>query len=534
MNSALKNKVKRWVDYAKANRANGLVLELAESIIELAKQQNPLSFFVPNGAIEKLISSVGSNDRKWIFVLPAANSVGKSAAVINILGNIIWGPQSRWFEKERFSIWGHPKVFWYMSEHDLLKQFVCGIDSNSPSEIRKWFPQRRYEFKKASRDFYSELTTDTGWQGSFKTYDQDVKQFEAAKIGVAVFDEPPPELIFNAVLARLTMGGIILMPMTPLTHSAWTLDRLVNKATQESDVYVLYAGIEENCRQHGVRGILEHEQIERIVSQYDPDEVEARAHGKYAHLSGLVYKMLHPDLHRHSEDPGSFGQDKHRIYCICDPHDAKPPLLGWAAVDQFGHGKFVYEFPNAELGHKPFHQIKNWGMTTEEVCQEIKEIEKGFGWDPKHITRVMDPNFGNKHEATWGRTVKEQFAFYGRQIEWPLRFNTKVNDGIAAGHRAVRDLLTPNADGIARLKFGMQCQNIWYDMTHYQYDPRTGKSLERHGEGEKVAMRYKDGADLVRYLAMFLRAKKVEPEEEEELTWFEQVYPQYAPKKRRH
>lgn len=266
-----------------------------------------------------------------------------------------------------------------------------------------------------------------------------------------------------------------------------------------------------------------------------PDEKEARAHGKYTHLKGVVYKSIHPSNHRHTIDPGKFQQSEHKIYCICDPHDAKPPLIGWGAVDKYAHAKLIYEFPNLDLGYKPFHQIKNWSLTTEQVCQQIKEIEQSFGWDPQKITRVMDPNFAQKREAEHGRTVKEQFSYYGRKIDWPMLFSTKVNDGLEAGHRIVRDWLAPNADGIVRLKIAMDCTNIWHDMTHYAYDPRQGRALERHGEGERVELRFKDGADIIRYWMMFMNMKPAQEEKEETevLEWYEEIEQYNHPRKRR-
>ncbi len=491
------------------------IIKLAQNELAYQQKENPLRFFEPNGAIEKLITEVGSNDKKWIFVLPAANSVGKSAASINILGNIIWGSQSEWFQGKRFSKWTFPKKFWYMSEKDTLKNFVCGIDESTESEISKWFPRGRYSVQKAGYEYFSQLTTDNLWSGMFKSYDQEVKQFESDKIGVAIFDEPPPESIFNAVLARLTMGGIILMPMTPLTNSAWTLDRLVNNASQESDIFVLYADIEENCRTHGIRGRLEHSQIERIISFYDPEELDARAHGKFTHLSGLVYKNIHPATHRHSFTPDHFKQSEFQIFNVVDPHDARPPFVGWFAVDKYKNAWGIDEYPN-----EMFHLIRSFNLTTPEICKIIKEREIANGWDGKKITRIMDPNFGNKPIQAVGKTTAEYFAACGRDIDYSLWYNTSVNDDLFAGHRMVRDWLSVNADGETRFKIAENCQNIWYQLTHYSRNERKGRALEIHGPGENVSEKFKDGADVVRYFFMAMRPPKKEEATQTKKPWY--------------
>lgn len=475
------------------------LLEVAE---EQALELNPAQGFIPNGKIEELIHAIGHDEKKWIFVLPAANSLGKTAASIATLVNVIWGPQNEWFSGPRFEAWPYPKKFWYISEQSTLKDLVCGTDLKSESEISKWFPKGKYSFAKAGYEYFSRLTTDNGWVGTFKTFDMDPKKFESDKIGIAIFDEPPPEPIMNSVLARLTLGGIIIMPMTPLYSAAWVLDRFVDKATEDSHIFVLYGGIEDNCKQHGVRGRLDHEQIMRIVAEYDVDEREAREHGTFMHLIGLVYKGLHPSLHRHALEPEEFtntGENpKYRIYCVMDPHDAKPPMIGWFAVDQWENAWAIDEFPNRPE-YPPFHQIKNFSLTTEDICRIIMDREREHGWDPKLIVRVMDPNFGAKKQQSVGLTVQQHVYRIGKKLGYPLRFTTNVLDDLVAGHKTVRDFLKVTPDNTVRFRVGMRCENIWYQLTHYARRPIDARRQEIDGPTERVAMKFKDGADVVRY-----------------------------------
>lgn len=492
---------------------------------DISQETNGLARFVPNGKIEKLINDVKSKEHKRIFIMPAANSLGKTAAAISILGNIIWGSQSEWFRGGRFDNWKYPKKFWYISEHSTLKDFVCGIDEDSPSEIKKWFPKGRYEFSKSGQEYFSRLVADNGWVGAFKSYNMSPKQFESDKIGVVILDEPPPKIIWNAILARLTLGGIVIMPMTPLAHSAWVKDDLVDKADAKSKISVLYADIEDNCKQHGVRGILEHSEIERILEEYDEEEKAARAHGQFMHLSGRVYKTLHPEIHYSLDiDPARYHQSRYDIMFIMDPHDSRPPMCGWFAVDQFGSVDCIEEYPRISDGHKPFHQINHWTRSSQEVLKEIRDIEIEHGWDPKLIRRWIDPNFGNRQDALVGRTVKEQLAYLGRQkdVNWPFTFWSNINDDITDGHTAVRELLKPNADGHVRLRFNRRCFNIWFQMNRYSIRPTGAAKQEIDGATEKVGEKWKDGADVVRYMAQALRAKRSEPVEEEQ-EWYEEI-----------
>ncbi len=93
--------------------------------------------------------------------------------------------------------------------------------------------------------------------------------------------------------------------MTSLGTNPWVVDSILGKANGD-DIRVLYSGVEENCKQHGKNGHLEHDQIEKILSQYDPDEREARSSGKPLSLSGRIFKGFDRSVHQpgHGHRPG--------------------------------------------------------------------------------------------------------------------------------------------------------------------------------------------------------------------------------------
>lgn len=503
-------------------------LESTKAIDEQEVYLNPLQGFIPNVAQEALIRAVGEpgENKHIIYMMPAANSLGKTAAAISILGNIFWGPQNRWFDLPRFREWPKdwPKAAWYISEQSVLKDTVCGITELSDCEIRKWFPRGRYRFMKSDYAFYSELTTDTGWSLSAKTYDQEVKKFAGKKCSVVVFDEPPPEQIFNEVVARLMTGGIIIMPMTPLYTAAWTAERLTEPGRK--DVWVLpseLCAIENNMRGKTERGFLDEDQIAAVIGNYDEDEKEARVLGKYMYLIGLVYKNVHADIHRHTMEPGDFDQEEWKILNVIDPHTAKPDLTGWLAQNrETGLVRVVGEFPG-QPEFPPFHQIKATKLSTKDVAERIRAFEQDAGWDGALITRVMDPNFGNTKKGDTGMTTREYFRKIGKEIGYSLNYSCDVNDDLMAGHRLVREYLhaeNPPDGGKPRamLEIGMNCQNIWYAVTHYKFKKAGSEKAEADGPSEKVEQRVKDGNDIIRYGLMFLKnpgkKKPKEPEEE--------------------
>ena len=503
-------------------------MEAYRQKLEQDLEVNPVSTFVPNGAIEKYIRAVGMHNtrdakgnltregRKWIFVIPAGNAVGKSSSTVAILANIIWGPQNEWFDYPAYQKWPHPsKEIWYISEQTTLKEVIFGTDEGQIKEIQKWFPKGRYTQNKFGAEFLSSITTDNGWNITGKTLDMEPRKFESASITIAVFDEPPYKQIFDAVVARLRTGGIILMPMTPLTHAAWVKDELVDKAHEDSDIFVLYADIEQNCIEHGVRGRMPHAQIERLISQYSPEEREARAEGKFGHMQGVVIKGLHPATHRHSYEAHEFTQghsDKFdtmfRIYCVEDPHELRLPAIAWFALDEYGRTYVVDEFPSvAEWGM--YHRIQSAKWTVTDIAEAIKNKETLNGWDPKKIVRVMDPRGAKKRMGETGDTLQQYMVKMGRKMKYPLNFNTNVNTELMAGlaliHEAVRPVKIDEGLEEIYFKVGLNCENVWYHLTHFSQRRREGKALETRGPGDMVEERFKDFVDVVRYYLSFTR-----------------------------
>lgn len=474
-------------DFSKLSPEDQEALILEADFYATKREENPLAFFVPNGAQEEFINAIGnSNDTaKRIFISTAGNGVGKSACAISILGNFIFGPQTMWFDKNLFTWkWKFPKKIWYLSEHDAFQNKLS-------AEIRKWFPKDRYTFIKAGKKYESHLESDTGWTMDLMTYDQDVTQFEAADIGILLLDEPPPRNIYTAAITRMRMGGICLFVMTPLSHSAWVFDDLIENKEQQKYVQTFYADVENNCIQHGVRGRLSHSQIEFIASQYDEDEKEARLHGKPKHLSGKIYKQLHPSQHRHFLPAESFFQSSNTIYCAMDIHDRRPPMIVWIAANTNGKMYVVDEYPNDPL--IPYHTIKSTNLTFNDFASIIVQRERANGWDPQRVIRVMDPNYGRRQMQALGRTIQEFFADAG------LYFITDVNDDLFAGHGAVKNRLAIQHDQKPGLLIGDTCYNLWFQMTRYGIKENSTRKSETDGLSERVAQKYKDGPDALRY-----------------------------------
>lgn len=272
-----------------------------------------------------------------------------------------------------------------------------------------------------------------------------------------------------------------MITMTPLTNAAWLYDDIIlnQDGVQKK---VVYAEDEDNCRQHGVRGILEHADIVRMRQEYDPDELEARTKGKFVHLIGLVYKLFHRDAHLVA--PFEIPHEWPR-YCILDPHDRKPFALGWFAVNPLGDIYFYDEWPEEE-----FHRMKSCDKTVKEYAGIVKIKES------KDIIfrRIIDPNSGNARKVNSGLSIKEELAELG------LYF-VDGNDDIVAGHLKVKEYLKyDNLKGIKpKVFFFNTLKNFIYGMEHYVWDDYKGKIADDKDLKQKPKDRSKDFPDLIRY-----------------------------------
>lgn len=185
-------------------------------------QNERYRFYTPNGKAETFIRIVGE-DKHFINLFIAANGVGKTACECNLMANICFEPHKPWFDYPLYNNWPYIKKGRIISDPTTVTKTIV-------PELHKWFPQGRYTTSKESKQFDSLWRTDTGFEFDIMTYEQDVKEFESATLGFALFDEPPPEDIFKATISRMRRGGIIIVGFTPLQGSAFFYDQYVTSS----------------------------------------------------------------------------------------------------------------------------------------------------------------------------------------------------------------------------------------------------------------------------------------------------------------
>ena len=116
----------------------------------------PLEFYCPNGKQEEFIETVATCNQDVdtpVILVTYANGVGKTTTSIQILMNIIYGPQNGWFDHPLFKNFPYPKEAWYCCTADALKNKVV-------PEIEKLAKMGTYVGNKGGKPYVSEFKFD--------------------------------------------------------------------------------------------------------------------------------------------------------------------------------------------------------------------------------------------------------------------------------------------------------------------------------------------------------------------------------------
>lgn len=483
-------------------------LDRARELLQLLKYRQcneRLRYFKPNSSQKRWIDEIKRDDA-FIAINAAGNGSGKTFGIIAILGALCW-PELRpnCFDGLNFK---GPKRARIISTPKELEE-VGSIQST----IEYLWPRGRYEGKKDHKSYNNHYYTDTGWVIDLMSYEQDVSEFAGPNLGAVVFNEPMPKPIWDESVARTRSGGLILAAMTSLRDNPWVVDGLLSKANGK-DIRMVYGDIEDNCKEHGQNGTLDHKQIEKILAMYDPDEREARKTGKPLRFSGRIYKTFSRDIHVAKRDI-TFPEniDEVKFFMAIDPAIGKPFAAVWAFVD---HEQVVHifdEYPNTD-----FEGAKDSNLTLRDYATIFKQKERSC--KGAEIDRIIDRHFANNRDIR-GFTLKEQFADRdngGLDFIDSYKCQDAKESEVETGIITVKEYLRYNQakpiDHInkPRLVISPKCTNTILSFERWTRDPDTLKPSEH----------YKDHADCVRYLLM------ADPRWERQRQWRPQHQPGYG------
>lgn len=277
------------------------------------------------------------------------------------------------------------------------------------------------------------------------TYEQNTEQYEGWKGHVAWFDEPPPRDKYIATLRGLVdYKGRNWLTLTPLTQP-WIYDEIYVKHDNKK-ICVVVTDIRDNPH-------LSPEAIKEFETKLTDEEREARIHGRFMHLTGLIYKEFNPMVH--ICEPPRIGNNWMRYFAI-DPHPRTPTACLWLAVDPLGN-HWIYD----ELWLKD--------MDVEQIAHCIHAQE---GELPPRL-RFIDPAMDKDNELAGGFNIRKELARYGI-------FCQRANNDTDLGKSRIRMALKPKyvhkfGTEVPQLRVSRKCPQTIYEFQHYIWGERKRK-----------------------------------------------------------
>lgn len=344
------------------------------------------------------------------------------------------------------------------------------------------------------------------------TYEQSTEQFEGWKGHIAWFDEPPPRDKYIATLRGLVdTRGRCWLTLTPLTQP-WIYDEIYTKSSP--DVFVVTMDIRDNLKrvENGRNmGFLTEEAIQQFERSLTEEEKEARLHGRFLHLSGLVYKEFRPEIN--VCDIPRIQKHWTRYFCI-DPHPRVPTACVWLAVDEKDN-YYVYD------------ELWLSEMNIEQIANAI-HVQEG---ELKAHIRLIDPAMDKDNELFNGANIRKELMKYGV-------FCQRANNDPNLGKSRIKQALMPKYShlhkaSIPQLRISRDCTRVIYEFQHYQWDEYRRHADEKDPK-EKVKKKFDHTMDCLRYIynANPHYIPEVENEQEEEIE-YAGTYAKYPVRKHR-
>ena len=492
---------------------------------------NPLMFYCPNGANEKLIKLfAGCTENTDVPVINCtyANGVGKTFSIFNIVGNIILKPQNAWFDYPVFWNWKYNKEIWYCSEpENLIDNMPILVEMlKIQSENIKYEEVEDVTSEKLGKTYISEIVKNDFKIRAF-SYGQEPKKIEGKQPGMIINDEPAPEPFYKSEKSRRRMGCIIINIMTPLEVEPYVIDEYEKSHKDGRNTHFhLTASLYEACQERGIRGHLDPKIIDDMVEDYDEDEREARVYGKFMYFSSHIYPNFSVATHLVDLTENGFivGGKEYEIpkgsilKMANDPKDGRPDAVVWGWVFPNGRKLIVGEYPFDKKRH--YWEMKN-PVPISKMVKEWWEEETYQGWNVSR--RIMDRVFGwqtrdetflNLHYINEGKKLAAEVGDPKINFTFVKSYEMKGEQrSLHYRHKVVQEHLEIQPDGLPNLLFARNCYHAVEGMKHYIRKKSTDKrSRDMATADAKVIDKYKDFPDAVAFLVCDGMIPRTKPE----------------------
>lgn len=326
------------------------------------------------------------------------------------------------------------------------------------------------------------------------THEQSTEQFEGWRGHLAWFDEPPPRDKYVATLRGMVdFQGRHWLTLTPLTQP-WIYDDIYTK--QSDSTFVVTMDIRDNHH-------LTEAAIKEFESQLTEEEKEARLHGRFLHLSGLIYKEFMPDIHICAP---VWPQKHWTKFMAIDPHERNPTAVLWLAVDE-------------KDNHWIYDELWLANMDVKQIALAILAQE---GENTARV-KMIDPHADKENMPAGGFNFRKELMKYGV-------FTERANSDPLLGKSKIRQALTPRFSTVLhkevpQLRVGRNCTQTIFEFQHYIWDDAR-RNKEEYDPREKAKKKNDHFMDCLRYIYNF-GPRYIPLEEEEEEIEYSGTYTKY-------
>lgn len=164
------------------------------------------------------------------------------------------------------------------------------------------------------------------------SHDQDPVVFEGSDYDLVWFDEPPPRNIYAAMWRSCTdRGGYMYLTGTPL-NCDWLFSEFQKIRDANDHPLMWYVIFDQwaNAKNLGEGNAeLGKKRLEELAALYDEDERNARIHGQFVQMSGMIFKGWSQAVHLLQPFP---IPRRWQIIESIDPHPQKPWAVIWIAL----------------------------------------------------------------------------------------------------------------------------------------------------------------------------------------------------------
>lgn len=360
--------------------------------------------------------------------------------------------------------------------------FANGVNKIIIPQLKQWVPPSQlrggswysaYDAKERVLNFEN---------GSFvelMSYDQDLDKFAGTSRDFVHYDEEPPNDIYTECQARLIdRKGRSWITMTPVEGMTWIYDVIYQPGiVGDPRVDVIEVDMAENP-------YLDEEEIEDYLGSLDEDTRQARGHGKFVQIGGLVYKQFRPNIHViEPVDIKKFlDPRKYKWYMSLDHGYNNPTAVLWHAVDINNN---VITFDEHYMAEK----------TIDFHSEEIKRHEKEHGRTPD--IRVCDPAL-KQRQATTGTSIQTEYAIRGIGM---IDGDNDMNTGIAK----VNQYLEVDSKGHTHWHITRNCVNLIREIQRLRWKTwATKKQQNQNNPYDQIHKKDDHACDSARYFFSFV------------------------------